>query len=248
MAHAKCPVGVRELQRRERQLRVHVGRQIAELRAEAGLSQAVLAAATGIDQGHLSRIERGEAAASLEVLDRIAAGLGAELGVRLFPGAGPRLRDRFQAPMIETLIRRLHPRWIASPELPVPRARGFIDLAIGLRDGSMGIPSEAHSELRAIDLIVRRLREKALALADLGIVGSDVSTLLLVRSTQRTRDVARLYAATLSAAFPARTQEAIEALTTANRPWPGPAVVWVRVDGSRADLLPGPPRGVTIGR
>lgn len=248
MAHPKCPIGARELRRRERRLHAHIGQQITELRTEAGVSQAALAAAAGIDQGHLSRIERGAAHPSLEVLDRTAAALGAELGVRLFPAAGPRIRDRFQAPMIEALIRRLDPRWIASPELPVPRARGFIDLVIGIRGGSMGVACEAQSELRAIDLIVRRLREKAMALADLGTVGPNVSTLLLVRDTRRSRDVARLYGATLATAFSARTQEAIEALTGADRPWPGSTLIWVRVEGGRADLLPGPPRGVTIGR
>jgi transcriptional regulator with XRE-family HTH domain len=248
MAHSKCPIGVRALERRERRLRVHIGQQVAELRAEAGVSQAALAAAAGIHQGHLSRIERGEVGASLEVLDRIAAGLGAELGVRLFPGAGPRLRDRFQAPMIEALVRRLDPRWVRSPEFPVPRARGFIDLAIGLRGGGMGIECEAQSELRSIDLIVRRQREKSLALQELGTFGTEVSTLLLVRSTQRTRDVARLYAGTLSAAYSARAEDAIRALTTRDHPWPGPALIWVRVEGTRAQLLGRPPHGVEIGR
>lgn len=247
MAVPKCPIGVRELVRRQQRLRFRIGEQITELRTEAGISQATLARAVGIDAGHLSRIEHGRAHGSLEVLGRIAAGLGAEVGVRLFPAAGPRLRDRFQAPMIEALIRRLHSRWIASPELPVPRARGFIDLAIGLRGGSMGVACEGHSELRAIDVIVRRLREKALALADIGTVGPEVSTLLLVRSTEQTRNVVRLYAATLSAAFPARSEDAIAALTSPDRPWPGPALVWVRLEGGHAELLSRPPRGVTVG-
>lgn len=248
MVHAKCPVGARELQRRERLLRVHIGQQIAELRSEAGVSQAKLAMAADIDPAHLSRIEHGLTGASVETLDRIAAGLGAELGVRLFPAAGPRLRDRFQAPMVEAVVRTLDPRWFASPELPVPRARGYIDLAIGLRVGSTGIACEAQSELRSIDQILHRLREKALPLADLGLVGSEVSMLLLVRSTKQTRDVTRLYVATLSEAFPAPTGQAIEALTTGDRPWPGPALLWVRVEGGRGELLPRPPRGVTIGR
>jgi len=248
MAHPKCPIGARELQRRERRLRTHVGQQIAELRTEAGVSQAALASAARVDPAHLSRIEHGLIGASIQTLDRIAAGLGAELGVRLFPAAGPRLRDRFQAPMIEAVIRRLDPRWIASPELPVPRARGYIDLAIGLRDRSMGIASEAQSEIRSIDRIIRRQLEKAAALADLGAVGPVVSTLLLVRSTQRTRDIARLYSATFSAAFPARAQDAIQALTTGDRPWPGAALVWVRIDAGRAELLDKPPRDVMVGR
>ncbi len=247
MAHRKCPIGARELARRQHRIRTFTGRQIGELRAEAGVSQAALAACAGIDPGHLSRIERGLANPSLEVVDRIAACLGAEVGIRLFPTSGPRIRDRFQAPMIEALIRRLHPGWKTWPELQVPLARGFIDLAMAKQVGP-GVACEAHSELRAIDTIVRRLREKAHALTELGTAGTDVSMLLLVRTTERTRAVARLYAATLAAAFPARAADAFAALTGPDRPWPGPATLWVRVDSGLAEVLDQPPRGVLVGR
>jgi hypothetical protein len=150
--------------------------------------------------------------------------------------------------MIEALLSSVHPRWLGFPELVVPRARGIIDLALGLRTGEQGLACEAQSEFRSIDMIVRRLGEKAIALADLGAVGPNVSTLLLVRATQRTREVALRYGATLAAAFPACTEAALEALTTADRPWPGSAVVWVRVEGTKAVLLPGTPRGVLVGR
>lgn len=239
---------MRELARRQRRLRDLVGDQIAETRLEAGVSQAALAAAAQIDPGHLSRLERGLSKPSLEVLVAIAAALGADLGVRLFPGTGPRLRDRFQAPMIEALIRALHARWVAVPELPVPRARGFVDLGLGLRGVGMGVACEAHSELRAIEKIQRRLHEKALAVAELGTFGPDVSTMLFVRSTERTRDIARLYEATLAAAFPARSKDAYAALTGATLPWPGPTILWVRLEEGRAEILPNPPRGVHVGR
>ncbi len=182
------------------------------------------------------------------MLVAIGACLGADLGVRLFAGSGPRLADRFQTPIIEALLRILHPRWAPIPELPVPRARGFVDLALGLREAPIGVACEAHSELRAIDTIQRRLHEKALAVSDLGIVGADVSTLLLVRSTRATRDVARLYEATLATTFPTRSEDAFAALTTVSTPWPGPAMMWARLEAGRAAILEKPPRGVRIGR
>jgi transcriptional regulator with XRE-family HTH domain len=247
MATSKCPIGVRELMRRQRRLRGYLGTQIADLRTESGVSQATLAAAAEINRGHLSRIERGLAGASVDVLDRIAACLGADLSVRLFPTAGPRLRDRFQAPMIEALIRRLHAGWRTWPELQVPLARGFIDLAMAQGTGP-GVACEAHSELRSIDTIQRRLREKAHAFAELDIAGPEVSMLLLVRTTEQTRAVARIYAATLAASFPARAADAFAAITDAAGPWPGPAILWVRVESGRAEILDGPPRGVRVGR
>src|SRR5262245_18233619 len=131
------PIGPRELQRRQHQLCVRIGHEIAELRTEANVSQTALAAAAGFDQGYLSRIERGQVCPRIEILLRIAASLGSDLGVRLFPTSGPRLRDRFQAPMIEGLIRALHPRWARVPEVPVAKARGRIDLALGLRSANL---------------------------------------------------------------------------------------------------------------
>jgi len=248
MAEARCPIGTRELARRQRRVRDHVGQQIAELRVEAGISQATLAAAAQIDQAHLSRIERGRARPSVEVLVAIGAGLGADLGMRLFPGTGPRIRDRFQAPMIEALIRILDPRWTAVPELRVPKARGFVDVALGMRGENAGVACEAHSELRAIDEIQRRLREKSLAVAELGVVGVEVSMLLLVRSTNRTRDIVRLYEATLAATFPARSRDAFAALTDGATAWPGPAILWATVEAGVAEILDRPPRGVRLGR
>lgn len=248
MAMPSCPVGRRDLARRQRRLLEFVGAQIRELRLEAGISQATLAAAVGIDQGHLSRIERGLVRPSLDVLVAIGACLGADLGVRYFPGSGPRLRDRFQAPIIEALIRMLHPRWIRMPELAVPKARGFVDLALGLRGADLGVECEAHSDVRIMDEILRRQTEKALALAELGVIGATVSRLLVLRSTKHNRDLARLYEATLTASFPGRVGDALAALGGAEAPWPGPTLLWARLEAGRAVILNKPPRGIRVGR
>lgn len=186
---------------------------------------------------------------SAEVLTvAISACLGADLGVRLFPGTGPRLKDRFQAPMIEALIRILHPRWIPMPELPVPKARGFVDLALVMRGEIIGVACEAQSELRAIDVVQRRLLEKTLAVAELGVAGTTVSPLLLVRSTSATRAVVRMYEATLGATFSAATGAVYAALVSDTVPWPGPALLWAEVVRGRAEILDHPPRGIRLGR
>ena len=242
------PVPARELAWREQRLRSHIGRQIADLRTEAGVTQAELARAVEIDQAHLSRIEAGLAAPSLKTLVAIAACLGSEAGVRLFPVPGPRLLDRFQAPMVETVIRRLHPRWRPTPEVVVRSARGVIDLVLSLADGALHVACEFHSELRRLEQVIRRSGEKALALPDSESFRGTISRLLILRSTEQTRAVARTYESTLAAAFPARTTDAVAALTTADRPWPGAAIIWVRLEGGRAVLLDGPPRGIRLGR
>lgn len=248
MAQPRLPIGFRELERRKLRVRQHVGTQVKELREEAGISQQALAAAAGIAQGYLSKVERGLVQPSIDVLVAIAAALGADLGIRLFPGSGPRIRDRLQAPIVEALIRCLHPRWRPMPELAVPKARGFIDLGIGLRDGNVGVACEVHSELRSIDRIQRRIFEKAAALAELGIVGANVTPLLVIRATAATRSIVRTYEATLAASFPASIEATLSALRGSSAPWPGPAILWARLENGRAEILEHPPRGIGLGR
>jgi len=240
-------IGTRELARRRRDLRHWVGRQIREARIDAGVRPGELAACAGITRGYLWKIEAGEARPSLDILAGLGGCLGSELSVRLFPGAGPRLRDRFQAPMIEGLLRLIHPNWKSRPEVPVPAARGVIDLVLTRGSDRCTVACECHSELRRLELALRRASEKAEALGPQFEGGPAPSRLLLLRSTEATRDLARAYEATLAASFPARTTEAIAALRT-DAPWPGPAIVWARVAAGRAEILDGPPRGVRVGR
>jgi ribosome-binding protein aMBF1 (putative translation factor) len=60
--------------------------QIVEMRDRLGLSQAELAQRCGIDQGDISRIERGATSPTARTLQRIAEALGADL--RLVARAG----------------------------------------------------------------------------------------------------------------------------------------------------------------
>jgi hypothetical protein len=74
------------------------------------------------------------------------------------------------------------------------------------------------------------------------------SRLLVLRSTAKLRHTASAFESTLRAAYPARTADVVEALTTADAPWPGAGIVWVWLDGKDTRLLEGPPRGVRLGR
>jgi ribosome-binding protein aMBF1 (putative translation factor) len=56
-----------------------IAMQIVALRERAGLTQAELAERTGIDQGDLSRIERGSTSPTARTLQRIAEALGADV-------------------------------------------------------------------------------------------------------------------------------------------------------------------------
>lgn len=242
------PVGPRELARRARELRSRIGQQVAELRSEAGVTQAELARCADIDPGHLWRIEAGRVAASVAVLQAIGACLGCDLGVRFFAGSGPRIHDRFQAPIIEALLRVRHASWAGQPEVPVPAARGVIDLVLTRGAGRCTIACECHSELRRLELVLRRAAEKAEGLGPRFEDGPPASSLLLLRSTEATRAAARAFEATLAAAYPGRAADAFDALTSPTAPWPGATILWARLEAGRAEILDAPPRGVRLGR
>jgi len=245
----------RETNRRIRRLHIHVGDEIRRLRLDGGLTLTELGAVVGVHRSHLARIEDGVAAPSVQVLTSIGVALGADLGVRFFAGAGPRLVDRFQAPMVEALVRSLHPRWAVRLEVPVTHpVRGVVDAALVDRVSPMAIASEVQSELRRIEQQVRWNNEKAeglaARLADEAAPGPGphVSRLLVIRSTTSTREIANRYESTLAAAYPARAEDVVRALTTAASPWPGAGIVWMRLDSGEAVLLRHPPRGVRLGR
>ena len=245
-ATTSLAVGPRELARREREHRRRIGRQVRETREDLGATQADLARAVGVDRSHVARVEAGTVGMSQSTHLAFAAALGADLSVRLFPTGSALIRDRFQAPIVETLIRSLDTSWTPRPEVPVgSQRRRVIDVV--LVRGRLAIACEVHSELRRVEEVLRRASETERALGAEGTV-EITSRLLIIRSTAPTRAIARQFAATLGAAYPARAADAFDALAARERAWPGAAILWARLEAGRAELLRFPPRGVALGR
>jgi XRE family transcriptional regulator, regulator of sulfur utilization len=250
------PALQRDVRTRDHDLRRAIGKAIRELREDAALTRSAIADAAGVDRSFVGRIETGAREPSLSTLVAIAAVLGADLSVRLYPTTGPRIRDRIQATMVETFLAALHRRWVAAPEVPVYRpARGVIDVVLSNARGPVVVASEFHSELRRLEQQIRWHREKEASLPSADIwpfISPDeppaTSRLLVLRSTRPMRELALTFEATLRAAYPARAGDALEALTTGSGAWPGAAILWVSVDGGTGRLLDGPPRGVRLGR
>jgi transcriptional regulator with XRE-family HTH domain len=278
----------RETARRMRRSDLETGEQIRRMRLDAGITRTELALVVDVHRSYIARIESGKARPSLEVLTAIGLALGADLNLRYFPGSGPRLHDRFQAPMIEAMLGEIHARWLVGLEISVTQpARGVIDMVLTDRNGSTVVAVEVQSELRSLEQQLRWSAEKADGLAQklrggmgpggigpgevvrLGGIGSGglgpgglgevggigrgvverpVSRLLVLRSTVATREIARRYRAILAAAYTARTEAVVRALTAPDVPWPGAGIVWMQVEGSKATLMRFPPRGVELGR
>jgi transcriptional regulator with XRE-family HTH domain len=244
---------IRETARRLRGQSMRTGDDVRRLRLDAGVSLRELSAVTGIHPSHLARIEAAAVHPSIEALTKIGVALGADLSIRYFAGAGPRLHDRFQAPMIEALLRVLDPRWVPTLEVPVLKpARGVIDLVLDDRASPMTIASESQSEVRRLEQQVRWSAEKAdglaMRLADEGRTDREVSRLLLLRSTEATREITRRFESTLAAAYPARAADIFAALTTPSASWPGSGVLWIKLEHGDGTVLARPPRGVALGR
>jgi transcriptional regulator with XRE-family HTH domain len=224
------------------------------LRVDAGISLRRLAQGADVDAGYLTQIMAGDRQPSIAVLVSLAAALGADLAVRAYPTTGPAIRDRIQVPIVEELLRVAHTSWTRSVEVPVFRpARGFIDLVLDRSSRSEIIATEVQSRLDRLEQTVRWSQDKARSLpsADMwaGTTGEPtIHRLLVLRSTAATRGLARSFERTLTAAYPAPARVVFQALTAADRPWPGHGILWADVRGDDATILDRPPRGVTVGR
>lgn len=212
------------------ELRRRLAEDVRRLRLDAGASQRAVARLAGVDQSLISRLERGSGSATIEAYSRIAAALGADLAARLYPQTGPRIHDRHQVRMAEVVIGALHPRWRVTPEVAVRRpVRGWIDLALEDPARQLVVATELESALRRIEQLIRWSAEKAEA------IGA-TSRLLVVRWTRANRDVVDDARRLLREAYPADPRDALDALT-GTAAWPGPALIWARIDRGHAELV-----------
>jgi transcriptional regulator with XRE-family HTH domain len=231
--------------RRALELRAQIGEEIRRAREDAGLSQRRLARLAGISSSTLHDLEVARHDPTIETLTRLGAALGMDLGIRLFVGTGPLVRDHISGAMIGVLVGQLHGSWRPTPEVALRRpVRGVIDLVLDRADPPI-VACEAHSDLRRIEQQIRWARTKADALGEAR--RAEVSRLLLLRSTARTRAIAREFQPFLAAAYPARVADAYAALT-GEAAWPGDALLWCRVNAGVATVLDRPPRGINVGR
>ncbi len=102
---------------RGRELERRIGRELRLARVSHGYSQEEVARRAGVSQSTVSKVELGEARASVDVLARTAAACDHELAIKLFPAAASRLRDTPQLSLAEPIIREAHPVWHASTEV-----------------------------------------------------------------------------------------------------------------------------------
>lgn len=218
--------------------------QVTRLRDDAGLSTRQLASGAGLSERYVGRILAGTERPTLEAYGRLAAVLGGDLTVRVYPNTGPAIRDRHQALILECLLGVRHARWHPFAEVAVQRpSRGCIDVAFHEPRERVIVATEIQSALHRLEQLIRWSAAKADSLPSwdgwprLGDAPA-ISQLLVVRRTRATRQIATEFAAQLRVAYPAHPDDALASLT-ATLPWPGAAFIWAVIENGTARLLSG---------
>jgi hypothetical protein len=171
-----------------------------------------------MSHAQVGRLERGLVrGASIDAFSRLAAVLGLDLSVRLFPAGDP-VRDAAQLALLERLRCRLHPTlgWQAEVPMPIPGDRRAWDAVIKAPDVRIGV--EAVTRLRDIQDVERRMSLKRR--------DSDLDHVILLLTDTRANRAARVGAAgrSLLDAFPIEPRLALRALANGRDPG-GSAVI-----------------------
>jgi transcriptional regulator with XRE-family HTH domain len=209
--------GAAEARRRGDRLLAGIGRELRDARVQRGLGQRTVASSAGVSQATVSLIERGKnPGARIETLARLAALVGLDLSMRVFPGGEP-IRDAAHAKLLASFRVLIGDQWTWAAEVPLPiagdkRAWDRLMSRAGIRIG-------VEAETRPTDLqeLQRRLKLKK---RDGGVD----RLILVLPNTEWCRRVVRLN--DLTETFPVPGAVALRALTAGRDPG-GDAVILI---------------------
>lgn len=195
---------------RGQQLRREIGRELRAGRRGAGLSQARVARLVGRSQSLVSRIERARTDPGLMTLCTVAAVVGSDLALRLYP-SGPAVRDIAHARLLARLQRRMPATYRWRAEVPLPRVGDLraIDAVIVVPRLDAGF--EIESRLLDAQALARRTLLKQRD-AGLGCM------VLVLADTPANREALAVAEATLRSAFPLEGRRVLLALREGRTP------------------------------
>jgi transcriptional regulator with XRE-family HTH domain len=214
--------------------RQRFGRSVRALRQRLGWRQVDLAQKCGLSQGVVSRLERGELARlSTVAVERLAIALGAELDMRLrWRGEDlDRLLDAPHAAVVDRVVEILEPLgWQCAVEVTfaVAGERGSVDVLAWHQASRSVLVVEAKSVVPDLQAMLgsldRKSRRAPRLAADRGWRSAVVvARVVALPDTTTNRRRARLYGATLKAAFPWGGREFRRWLAEPNSGAAGPA-------------------------
>ena len=182
-----------------------LGAELREARLEAGVSQGVVASLVACSHNKVGRIERGVlTTASIIDLAKLAAVLGLDLSVKVYPD-GPPIRDAAHVALLERLKAKLGRGMTMRTEVPMPLEgdRRAWDALIQGRGFRIGV--EAETRLRDVQALTRRIGLKQ---RDAGIE----QVILVVASTRTNRRLLGEFESALRGEFPLGTRSVAAAL------------------------------------
>jgi transcriptional regulator with XRE-family HTH domain len=116
---------------RSRYLAMRYGKELRIARVGGGLTQRQLATRAGVSQGFVSLVERGLRQPRWDIACSLAAACGCELGVKLHPSEGLRLRDSGQMRLADAVAAAAHAAWRVRLEQPIgDGSRRAVDMAM----------------------------------------------------------------------------------------------------------------------
>jgi len=187
-----------------------LGDELRTARVDAGLSSRDAGRAAGLSHTQVIRIERGLAPrVDIDVLARLAAVLGLDLSLHVYP-TGPPVRDKAHLALLGRFKARLHPsiRWRTEVPIPIPGDLRTADAtAIA---GAFDATVEAETRLGDVQATERKLHTKQ---RDLGTTRA----ILLVTDTRHNRAVIASVP-DLRAQFPIGTRACLAALCRGDDP------------------------------
>jgi transcriptional regulator with XRE-family HTH domain len=200
---------VREGHRRAATVLRRFGSELRLARAAAGLTQQRLGELAGVSQSFVSLVERGRRRPDWSTACALAAGVGHELSVRLFPVRSVSLRDSGQYAAVQQIVQLAHPLWRASMEVPVaPGDARAADLLLISSDEVLHI--EVERALVDLQAQLRAAQRKRSVLAD----GYDRPVRLVIGlpDTRRARSIVRSLQPAIQAALPQTSAQARRAI------------------------------------
>jgi transcriptional regulator with XRE-family HTH domain len=201
----------REGARRASRLTDRFGSELRIARVTAGLSQAQLAGLVGVDQSFVSRVEHGLRTPTWTVACALAAAVGHDVSVRLFPTATIGLQDSGQLAIAREIIDQAHASLHPTIEAPISASghdRRAADVVLVGRREALHIEIER----RLVDLQaqLRAAQLKRAALAER--LTLPVRLVIAVPDTRRVREVVASQTVVLRAALPASSSAAWKAI------------------------------------
>ena len=191
--------------------RIRLGHELREARQSSGLSLRDLGQAVSISHSQASRIERGLVRdPSLDALTRLAAAVGCELSIRLYPVGDP-LRDTAHSRLLDRFRSELHPSLMIHFEQPIGRGGDLRAWDAVVSRPGWRVAVEAETRVVDVQALLRRI---ALKKRDGGIT----AVILVVADTRGNRAAITAARGSLSAEFPITGRAVLAALRAGESP------------------------------